>query len=134
MDSVRSGPYGQIFRPDNFVFGQVCCLRRHNSLVVLHVASLMHPFLKACHAHAAAACDGNDAEHVPAHSMPTTSPGLTGSGASLTGATLHACRRAQATTGPRVTTQRAPSSSTPCWTSSARRPSPATASKVRSVS
>ena len=23
MDSVRSGPYGQIFRPDNFVFGQV---------------------------------------------------------------------------------------------------------------
>ena len=22
MDSVRSGPYGQIFRPDNFVFGQ----------------------------------------------------------------------------------------------------------------
>ena len=25
MDSVRSGPYGQIFRPDNFVFGQACC-------------------------------------------------------------------------------------------------------------
>ena len=22
MDSVRSGPYGAIFRPDNFVFGQ----------------------------------------------------------------------------------------------------------------
>ena len=22
MDSVRSGPYGQLFRPDNFVFGQ----------------------------------------------------------------------------------------------------------------
>ena len=22
MDAVRSGPYGQIFRPDNFVFGQ----------------------------------------------------------------------------------------------------------------
>ena len=22
MDSVRSGPYGGIFRPDNFVFGQ----------------------------------------------------------------------------------------------------------------
>ena len=21
MDSVRSGPFGQIFRPDNFVFG-----------------------------------------------------------------------------------------------------------------
>uniref|UniRef100_A0A8I5UJ48 Tubulin/FtsZ GTPase domain-containing protein n=1 Tax=Pongo abelii TaxID=9601 RepID=A0A8I5UJ48_PONAB len=28
VDSVRSGPFGQIFRPDNFVFGQicVCCL------------------------------------------------------------------------------------------------------------
>uniref|UniRef100_A0A8D3B5F8 Tubulin/FtsZ GTPase domain-containing protein n=1 Tax=Scophthalmus maximus TaxID=52904 RepID=A0A8D3B5F8_SCOMX len=23
MDSVRSGPFGQIFRPDNFVFGKV---------------------------------------------------------------------------------------------------------------
>ena len=23
MDSVRSGPYGQVFRPDNFIFGQV---------------------------------------------------------------------------------------------------------------
>lgn len=22
MESVRSGPYGQLFRPDNFVFGQ----------------------------------------------------------------------------------------------------------------
>lgn len=22
MDSVRSGPYGRIFRPDNFVFGK----------------------------------------------------------------------------------------------------------------
>jgi tubulin beta len=22
MDSVRAGPYGQLFRPDNFVFGQ----------------------------------------------------------------------------------------------------------------
>lgn len=22
MDSVRSGPFGQIFRPDNFVFGR----------------------------------------------------------------------------------------------------------------
>ena len=24
MDSVRSGPFGQIFRPDNFVFGEFC--------------------------------------------------------------------------------------------------------------
>uniref|UniRef100_A0A8C6TG69 Tubulin/FtsZ GTPase domain-containing protein n=1 Tax=Neogobius melanostomus TaxID=47308 RepID=A0A8C6TG69_9GOBI len=23
MDSVRSGPFGQVFRPDNFVFGKV---------------------------------------------------------------------------------------------------------------
>ena len=23
MDSVRSGPFGQIFRPDNFVFGRL---------------------------------------------------------------------------------------------------------------
>ncbi len=23
MDSVRSGPFGQIFRPDNFVFGEI---------------------------------------------------------------------------------------------------------------
>lgn len=22
MDSVRSGPFGQVFRPDNFVFGE----------------------------------------------------------------------------------------------------------------
>ena len=25
MDSVRSGPFGQIFRPDNFIFGQARC-------------------------------------------------------------------------------------------------------------
>uniref|UniRef100_A0A8C7TRE9 Tubulin, beta 2b n=1 Tax=Oncorhynchus mykiss TaxID=8022 RepID=A0A8C7TRE9_ONCMY len=25
MDSVRSGPFGQIFRPDNFVFGRSLC-------------------------------------------------------------------------------------------------------------
>lgn len=24
MDSVRAGPFGQIFRPDNFVFGRYC--------------------------------------------------------------------------------------------------------------
>ena len=34
MDSVRSGPYGQIFRPDNFVFGQVCSTS--NSLAARH--------------------------------------------------------------------------------------------------
>lgn len=26
MDSVRSGPFGQIFRPDNFVFGKYLCV------------------------------------------------------------------------------------------------------------
>lgn len=23
MDSVRAGPFGQVFRPDNFVFGEI---------------------------------------------------------------------------------------------------------------
>lgn len=23
MDSVRSGPFGQLFRPDNFIFGKI---------------------------------------------------------------------------------------------------------------
>jgi hypothetical protein len=27
MDSVRSGPFGQIFRPDNFVFGKFYVLK-----------------------------------------------------------------------------------------------------------
>ena len=31
MDSVRSGPYGQIFRPDNFIFGQVNCKALRNN-------------------------------------------------------------------------------------------------------
>lgn len=30
MDSVRSGPFGQIFRPDNFVFGEYILLTFHN--------------------------------------------------------------------------------------------------------
>lgn len=29
MDSVRSGPFGQIFRPDNFVFGESQAGKRH---------------------------------------------------------------------------------------------------------
>jgi hypothetical protein len=36
MDSVRSGPYGQIFRPDNFVFGQVSTYGRGTIQVVAH--------------------------------------------------------------------------------------------------
>uniref|UniRef100_A0A3Q3X127 Tubulin/FtsZ GTPase domain-containing protein n=1 Tax=Mola mola TaxID=94237 RepID=A0A3Q3X127_MOLML len=29
MDSVRSGPFGQLFRPDNFVFGNTSHICRH---------------------------------------------------------------------------------------------------------
>ncbi|KAH9366485.1 hypothetical protein HPB48_015279 [Haemaphysalis longicornis] len=32
MDSVRSGPFGQLFRPDNFVFG--ACSSRYPSLTL----------------------------------------------------------------------------------------------------
>lgn len=40
MDSVRSGPFGQIFRPDNFVFGEnTFCWRR----VSLKVTSFFSP-------------------------------------------------------------------------------------------
>lgn len=31
MDSVRSGPFGQIFRPDNFVFGKKKKRRKNTS-------------------------------------------------------------------------------------------------------
>ena len=34
MDSIRSGPYGQIFRPDNFVFGECAT---HRWLICTHV-------------------------------------------------------------------------------------------------
>ena len=37
MDSVRSGPYGQSFRPDNFVFGESCFL--YTSLI-----NIIHPY------------------------------------------------------------------------------------------
>ena len=34
MDSVRAGPFGQLFRPDNFVFGEYELSRTsHKSLV-----------------------------------------------------------------------------------------------------
>uniref|UniRef100_UPI00201FCEF1 tubulin beta-4B chain-like n=1 Tax=Myodes glareolus TaxID=447135 RepID=UPI00201FCEF1 len=39
MDSVRSGPFGQIFRPDNFVFGMSSCSMR--------AGQMTHPFLAA---------------------------------------------------------------------------------------
>ncbi len=33
MDSVRAGPFGQLFRPDNFVFGQTG--KNHWNLVAM---------------------------------------------------------------------------------------------------
>ena len=51
MDSVRAGPFGQLFRPDNFVFGQTGkfhvrltshCLKMSFSLS--HNAKPMHYF------------------------------------------------------------------------------------------
>lgn len=35
MDSVRSGPFGQIFRPDNFVFGKLS-----SHLVTMHLPAI----------------------------------------------------------------------------------------------
>uniref|UniRef100_A0A3B5QI74 Tubulin/FtsZ GTPase domain-containing protein n=2 Tax=Xiphophorus TaxID=8082 RepID=A0A3B5QI74_XIPMA len=37
MDSVRSGPFGQVFRPDNFVFGE--CI----ALTYLHFICIEQP-------------------------------------------------------------------------------------------
>uniref|UniRef100_A0A3P8SXI4 Tubulin/FtsZ GTPase domain-containing protein n=1 Tax=Amphiprion percula TaxID=161767 RepID=A0A3P8SXI4_AMPPE len=39
MDSVRSGPFGQIFRPDNFVFGML------KSLIISHRHISIHPLI-----------------------------------------------------------------------------------------
>lgn len=33
MDSVRSGPFGQVFRPDNFVFGEISHMNIHVCLM-----------------------------------------------------------------------------------------------------
>uniref|UniRef100_A0A8K9XBV4 Tubulin/FtsZ GTPase domain-containing protein n=1 Tax=Oncorhynchus mykiss TaxID=8022 RepID=A0A8K9XBV4_ONCMY len=49
MDSVRSGPFGQIFRPDNFVFGRSllhisCC--QHGALPP---SPLLHAWLRPPH-------------------------------------------------------------------------------------
>ena len=39
MDSVRSGPFGQLFRPDNFVFGKsLVCLRQIFDIVAIVVS------------------------------------------------------------------------------------------------
>lgn len=36
MDSVRSGPFGQIFKPDNFIFGKVL---KDFVLIILSIGS-----------------------------------------------------------------------------------------------
>ena len=77
MDSVRSGPFGQIFRPDNFIFGQV-----HQTLAALLA-------LRPAVASRADAC-------FEAYRICTSYKDAL-------------CRPAQATTGPRATTQRVPS-------------------------
>uniref|UniRef100_A0A3Q2YMG4 Tubulin/FtsZ GTPase domain-containing protein n=1 Tax=Hippocampus comes TaxID=109280 RepID=A0A3Q2YMG4_HIPCM len=40
MDSVRSGPFGQIFRPDNFVFGEQTVMVTHQILMFKNLATL----------------------------------------------------------------------------------------------
>uniref|UniRef100_A0A669D2R4 Tubulin, beta 2b n=1 Tax=Oreochromis niloticus TaxID=8128 RepID=A0A669D2R4_ORENI len=35
MDSVRSGPFGQVFRPDNFVFGKLHYIISHTPWVAV---------------------------------------------------------------------------------------------------
>ena len=62
MDSVRSGPYGQIFRPDNFVFGQTGA---GNNWAKGHYTEVSRPLFSAscaghaaCEAAAIAAVDG----------------------------------------------------------------------------
>lgn len=35
MDSVRSGPFGQIFRPDNFVFGMGSTTQTHTKTHII---------------------------------------------------------------------------------------------------
>ncbi len=44
MDSVRSGPYGQIFRPDNFVFGQVLKRIHRTSSHTAAISACAHGF------------------------------------------------------------------------------------------
>lgn len=40
MDSVRAGPFGQLFRPDNFVFGQTGAGNNWVTLAGLRLGSL----------------------------------------------------------------------------------------------
>ena len=47
MDSVRAGPFGQLFRPDNFVFGQTGQHAQH---------AIKQPMQRVVHERRAAAC------------------------------------------------------------------------------
>uniref|UniRef100_A0A7N6FGS6 Tubulin/FtsZ GTPase domain-containing protein n=1 Tax=Anabas testudineus TaxID=64144 RepID=A0A7N6FGS6_ANATE len=48
MDSVRSGPFGQVFRPDNFVFGQSGAGNNWAKAVTVSRASSSHtPWVEA---------------------------------------------------------------------------------------
>jgi len=38
MDSVRAGPFGQLFRPDNFVFGQTGAGNNWAKAGTLHIS------------------------------------------------------------------------------------------------
>uniref|UniRef100_A0A8C4RRZ5 Tubulin beta-5 chain n=1 Tax=Erpetoichthys calabaricus TaxID=27687 RepID=A0A8C4RRZ5_ERPCA len=49
MDSVRSGPFGQLFRPDNFIFGKyftsvVCSKLLNIYIVFLLFVSVLHNY------------------------------------------------------------------------------------------
>uniref|UniRef100_A0A8C4RHG4 Tubulin beta-2B chain n=1 Tax=Erpetoichthys calabaricus TaxID=27687 RepID=A0A8C4RHG4_ERPCA len=47
MDSVRSGPFGQIFRPDNFVFGKHSLKYQQTEICILAI-SVFLSFLSNC--------------------------------------------------------------------------------------
>ena len=57
MDSVRAGPFGQIFRPDNFVFGQTGAGMLHYSLYVSACVGVV-----SCHLH-------NEHQHTLYHNV-----------------------------------------------------------------
>jgi tubulin beta len=44
MDSVRSGPFGQLFRPDNFVFGQSGAGNNWAMVIIQKVLNSLIPF------------------------------------------------------------------------------------------
>lgn len=90
MDSVRSGPFGQIFRPDNFVFGKLCELIKY-AFTFDHIRNNFH-FATFFHK----------------HSLPVSYV------IKLWYSWLQV-RVELETTGPRATTLREPSWLTPSW-------------------